>query len=96
LGAKAKKILLCDKGVKDGAIGVFKGHDKREEGIREEEEEMFNPGEELHDAKAAIEGIITKKGLVACFLGISQGNLGDSSGYGINEHLVPLDIRIGG
>jgi hypothetical protein len=39
--------------------------------MREEKGWAFNPGGELHDAKAAIGGVVTEKGLVACFLGMS-------------------------
>jgi hypothetical protein len=91
LGTEAKEITLCEKRVKDGAIRVLEGHDKRG-GVREEEGGSFDPRGELYDMKAVIGGIVTEKGLVACFLEMSWGNLSDSSGDSINEPLAPLDI----
>ena len=71
LGAKAKEILLGEQGVEDGAVRVLKCHDKRGGGMGEVGRWAFNLGGELRDAKVAIGWVVTEKGLVACFLGMS-------------------------
>jgi hypothetical protein len=64
--------------------------------VRGEEGGSADPGEELGDVKVLIGRVVNKKGLVACFLGMGQGILGDSMGHSVNEHLAPLDVGTGG
>jgi hypothetical protein len=64
--------------------------------MRGEENGSVDPGGELGDVKALIGGVVNKKSLVARFSGVGWGNLGDAVGHAVNEHLAPLDVRMGG
>jgi hypothetical protein len=96
LGAKAKEITLEEKGVEDGAIGVLKGYHDRGGGMGKEGREGANLRGELHDVKVVIGGVVTKECLVAHLVGVSWGNVSDTSGNAVDKNLVPLDIWVGG
>jgi hypothetical protein len=96
LGTEAKEITLEEKGREDKAVRVLKGHHDRRGGMGKEGRRGVNLGGELRDAKAAIGGIVTKKCLMACLMGVGRGNLGDTSGNAVDENFAPLDIRAGG
>jgi hypothetical protein len=96
LGAKAKEIMLEEKGREDRAIRVLKGHHDGGGGMGEEGARGADPRRQLSHPKATVSGVVTKKGLVARFSGMHRGNLSHTSGNVIDKNLAPLDIWAGG